>query len=124
MPQSVRALRGATTVEADDPALIRDALRSVFDEMLSRNNVANDDLISVLVTTTPDIVSIFPAKALREECGLDDVPLLGAVEADIVGATPLALRIMLHCTTSLARSEVEHVFQGQAANMRPDLNQS
>jgi len=121
MSQSVRALRGATTVEADDPAQIRAAARDLLPAMLAENGVTIDDLISVFVTTTPDLVSMFPATAFREECGLDDVPLMGAVEADVAGGTPLAIRVMVHCTTDLGRAEVRHIFQGRAAAMRPDL---
>lgn len=89
--------------------------------MLAQNGVSSDDLISVFVTTTPDIVSMFPARAFREECGLDDVPLMGAVEADVTGGTPLAIRVMVHCNTELGRADVRHIFQGRAAAMRPDL---
>jgi len=89
--------------------------------MLAENGVSAEDLISVFVTTTPDIVSMFPATAFREECGLDDVPLMGAVEADVVGGTPFAIRVMVHCHSELARGDVRHIFQGRAAAMRPDL---
>lgn len=121
MSRAVRALRGATTVEADEPAQIRAAARELFPAILAENSVSFDDLISVFVTTTPDIVSMFPATAFREECGLDDVPLMGAVEADVAGGTPLAIRVMVHCISDVARSDVRHIFQGRAAAMRPDL---
>lgn len=121
MSSSVRALRGATTVEADEPAQIRAAARELLPVILSQNGVSPEDLISVFVTTTPDIVSMFPATAFREECGLDDVPLMGAVEADVTGGTPLAIRVMVHCHSDLDRGDVRHVFQGRAAAMRPDL---
>jgi len=121
MSRSVRALRGATTVEADDPTQIRAAARALLPAILDENGVDPADLISVFVTTTPDIVSMFPATAFREECGLDDVPLMGAVEADVIGGTPLAIRVMVHCHSGLSRAEVRHIFQGRAAAMRPDL---
>ena len=79
----MRAFRGATTVEADDPTMIRVAVRDLMNEMLDVNELVDDDLVDVILTVTPDLTSMYAGKALREECGFSDVPLLGAVEADV-----------------------------------------
>lgn len=121
MTTVVRAVRGATTVDVDDPAHIRAACSALFRAMLADNDLHHDDLISVVVTTTADLTSIFPAKALREECGLDDVPLLGALEAPIDGGLPKAIRLLVHVNTTKTRAEIRHIFHNNAASLRPDI---
>jgi len=117
----VRAIRGATTVESDDEESIRKACGELFSEMLARNGLDDEALISVIVTTTADLTSMFPARAIREECGLHDVPLMGATEAQIEGGTPMAIRVLAHVNTTMTRAEISHVFQGRAAALRPDI---
>ena len=118
---SVQAIRGATTVAEDSESAVRAACGLLFHEMMTANAVDYADMVSVFVTTTADIRSMFPAKALREECGLDDVPLMGALEADIEGGLLLAIRVMLHINTDKPRNEIQHVFQGGATSLRPDI---
>ena len=121
MEQRVRAFRGATTVENDDPVEIREAVRLLAVEMFSANQLHNDDLIDVILTVTPDITSMYAGTALREEMGFDDVPLLGAVEANVAAGPDRCVRIMLHAYSTLQRSDVVHVFHGTSRTLRPDL---
>lgn len=124
MEQRIRAFRGATTVEHDDPAEIRAAVKALGDEMLAKNNLVDDDLVSVILTVTPDLTSMYAGTALREECGFDDVPLLGAVEANVTIGVNQCVRIMLHAYSSLKRSDVQHIFHGESRRLRPDLADS
>jgi chorismate mutase len=117
---SVRALRGATTVDADTPEQITTRIHSLLNEMLERNGVDHEDLISIVFTATSDVVSLVPAAAARQ-LGLGDVPLLCARELDIVGATPRCLRVLMHINTPRARSELHHVYMEGARELRDDL---
>ena len=116
----LRAIRGATTVEADLADLITRGTQDLVTAMLERNHVEIDDLVSMIFTSTPDLHSGFPATAART-LGLDEVPLLGAIEADVDGALPRCIRVMMHCYTELARSEVRHVYLEGARTLRADL---
>ncbi len=120
MPHVVRALRGATTVEADTAEQVNARVRALVEAMLARNGVTKEDLISIVVTATDDIHSMFPATALRES-GLGDVPLLCARELDIEGGTPLCIRVLVHLTTDKARNELHHVYLEGARGLRDDL---
>jgi chorismate mutase len=120
VPSSVRALRGATTVESDVPEEISVRIRELLSEMMARNGLDNDDLISIVFTATKDLVSIFPASAARE-MGLGDVPLLCAQELDIVDSTPRCLRVLAHADTDRPRSELHHVYLHGARGLRDDL---
>ena len=120
MPPAVRALRGATTVEADTAEQVSERVQALVDAMLTRNGVTKEDLISIVVTATDDIRSMFPATALRA-AGLGDVPLLCARELDVAGGTPLCIRVLVHLTTDKARTELHHVYLEGARGLRDDL---
>lgn len=120
MPTAVRALRGATTVEVDEPGHITARVVALLTEMLERNGVDHESLISIVFTTTGDIRSMFPAAAART-MGLGDVPLLGALEADIQGGTPRCVRVLVHLNTEQTRAELRHVYLEGARNLRDDL---
>jgi chorismate mutase len=117
---AVRALRGATTVESDEADQVRARTVALLQEIVDRNGIDHDDIISVLFTATDDIHSIFPAAAARD-IGFGDIPLICARELDIVGSTPLCIRVLMHLNTSLSRSELRHVYLEGASGLRDDL---
>ena len=120
MTPAVRALRGATTVDADTPEQIHERVGALVNEMLDRNAVDKDDLISVIFTATDDVTSMFPAAAARA-VGLGDVPLLCARELAIDGGTPRCIRVLMHLTTERSRAELRHVDLAGAEGLRDDL---
>ena len=117
---AVRAVRGAIQVDRDDRDEVLDATTELLVAVLERNQLAKDDLISVVFTATPDLVSEFPAYAARQ-MGITDVPLLCATEIAVPGAMPRVLRLLAHVETELQRSEVRHVYLRGAAALRTDL---
>jgi chorismate mutase len=117
---AVRAVRGATQVEADDRDLILDATAELIAELLARNELQIDDVISVIFTTTPDLTAEFPAVAARK-AGFDDVPLLCAAEIAVPGALPRVVRLLAHVTTGRTVREVRHVYLHGAKALRQDL---
>jgi chorismate mutase len=119
---AVRAVRGATQVEEDDRDQVLAATTELLAEVLHRNGLCNDDLISVVFTATPDLHSEFPAYAARQ-MGITDVPLLCAAEIDVPGAMPRVLRLLAHVDTDRPRSEMRHVYLRGAAALRTDLPQ-
>lgn len=119
---AVRAIRGATHLTADDPAEMDEAVQELLAAMLDRNRVGADALISIILTATPDLRSTFPATAARG-LGLDDVPLLSAVELDVPGALPRVVRVMAHAEIDVPRNEVAHVYLRGAQVLRRDLAQ-
>ena len=116
----VRAVRGATQVDADDRQQVLDAVTELLQAVLDKNDLDHDDLISVLFTATPDLTSEFPAYAARQ-MGIVDVPLLCAAEIAVPGAMPRVLRLLAHVDNALARADVRHVYLRGAAALRTDL---
>ncbi|HEV3213515.1 MAG TPA: chorismate mutase [Acidimicrobiales bacterium] len=120
MPQVVRALRGATAVDEDTAEQVAERTTELLGELLVRNGVAHDDLISILFTATPDVRSMFPAAAART-LGLGAVPLLCATEIDVAGAMPRVLRVLLHLHTERPRDALHHVYLHGTSLLRDDL---
>lgn len=118
--RSVRAVRGATTVAADAPLLIREAVTELLEAILNDNDIVPNDVISAVFTATPDLVSEFPAHAARLY-GWTDIPLLCAQELPVHGALPRCLRVLLHAETRRLRSEIRHVYLRDAVLLRSDL---
>lgn len=120
MPGAVRALRGATTVDHDTPEHLSSRTVVLLEEMLERNGVDHEEIISILFTATDDLHCAFPATAARA-IGLGDVPLICARELDVTGATPRCIRVMMHLWTERSRSELRHVYLEGAKGLRDDL---
>jgi chorismate mutase len=117
---TVRGLRGATTVDADTVAQVTERSQALMRELMARNGLVEDDIVSVLFTTTADVTSIFPATAIRE-IGFGAVPLLCAAEIAVPGSMPLCIRVLLHVHTTRSRDEMHHVYLHGAQGLRDDL---
>lgn len=120
MASAVRALRGATTLDRDTAEQVTERVLALLDALFERNGLVHDDVISILFTATDDIHSMFPAFPARK-AGLGDVPLICARELDIVGGTPLCIRVMLHINTDKSRDELHHVYLEGARGLNDDL---
>lgn len=121
MPPAVRALRGATTLDADTTEEMAERVQELLREMLERNAVHHDDIISILFTATDDLHSMFPATAARA-LGLGDLPLLCARELNIEGATPKCVRILMHLSTDRVANDLRHVYLGNAKGLNDELH--
>lgn len=116
----VRALRGATTLDADTEEEINARVQALIREMLARNGVDKEDIISIIFTATDDLTTTFPATAARA-AGLGDIPLLCARELAVTGGTPRCVRVLMHLTTDRQRSQLRHVYLEGARGLRDDL---
>ncbi|MGA8535003.1 MAG: chorismate mutase [Candidatus Tumulicola sp.] len=117
---AVRGIRGAITVDADEPEVIVGATKRLLREIVQRNAVAVDDIASVLFSLTPDLHAVFPALGARD-MGWVYVPMLHFTEIDVPGALGRCIRVLMHVNTPRRLEEIEHVYLDGAASLRPDL---
>ncbi|HZD67125.1 MAG TPA: chorismate mutase [Acidimicrobiales bacterium] len=117
---AVRALRGATTLDADTTEQMTVRVQELVRTLLDRNGLDHDDLISILFTATADLVSMFPAAAARG-MGLGDVPLLCARELSVIEGAPRCVRLLVHVETDQPRAALHHVYLEGAKGLRDDL---
>jgi chorismate mutase len=119
---AVRAIRGATQVGADSKEEILEATTELVTEVMTRNGLTTDDVISVLFTATPDLTAEFPALAARK-LGFHEVPLLCASEINVPHALPRVIRLLAHVETGKPRSAIQHVYLRGATVLRIDIAQ-
>jgi chorismate mutase len=120
-PQLV-ALRGATTLDSDTREQVLERTAEMLHALLSRNDLAPEDMVSLILTATGDIHSEFPAAAVRA-AGISSVPMICARELDIDGDSgiPLCVRVMAHVYTMRAKADLRHVYLRGARQLRSDL---
>jgi chorismate mutase len=121
MPPAMRlfALRGATSVEHDEGPAILKATEELLKEILDRNALTPDDVVSCIFTSTSDLTAEYPAVAARA-IGFNAVPLLCAQELAVPGSLPRVVRLLMHFYAP-DDHEVRHVYHGEARRLRLDL---
>jgi chorismate mutase len=113
------ALRGATTVEANESGRILSATRELLEALMERNDLDPERMVSCIFTLTEDLDAEFPAVAARQ-LGLNRVPLLCAREVGVPGSLPRVIRTMLHYYAPEGHQS-QHVYLGEARALRTDL---
>lgn len=125
----LRAIRGATTLEADTPEQLEKRVGALLGELLAQNGIApnasienfsTENITSIFFTTTQDISAGFPATAARK-FGLNDVPLLGAQEQAVEGALSLCVRVLIHFYTDRQPQQLKHIYLEGARSLRDDV---
>ena len=114
------ALRGATSARANESDAILSATEELMRELLSRNQLEPDALVSCIFTLTDDLDAEFPAVAARR-MGLNQVPLLCAREVPVPGSMPRVIRVMVHYYAADEHTP-GHVYLGEARALRGDLD--
>ena len=114
------ALRGATTVRSNDADAVVEAAEELMRELIDRNGLESERMVSCIFTSTQDLNAEFPAVAARK-LGLDTVPLLCAQEIDVPGAMRSVIRVLVHYLAP-AEHEPSHVYLGDAQALRSDLH--
>jgi chorismate mutase len=116
-----RGIRGATTIENDQPDQVISATQELLAAMLSANHgLRAEDIASAIFTVTDDIASAFPAQAARQ-MGWNLVPMLCTREIPVPGSLSLCIRALIHWNTDLPQDAIHHVYLRQAVKLRPDL---
>jgi chorismate mutase len=117
--QRLFAVRGATQVEANEAAAIVEATEGLMRELIERNGLEPEAMVSCLFTTTEDLDAEFPAVAARN-VGLDSVPLLCCREIPVPGSMPRVIRVMAHYYAPQGHVPA-HAYLGGASKLRADL---
>jgi chorismate mutase len=115
----LHALRGAVSVERNDADAILSATRELLTELIERNDLESDQMVSCIFTATSDLDAEFPAVAARD-LGLNRVPLLCAREIDVPGALARVIRVLLHYYADNGHKP-QHVYLREARALRADL---
>jgi chorismate mutase len=115
-----RGIRGAITVRANEIDAILAATRTLLQAMVDANRLQIDDVASVIFTATPDLDTVYPARAARE-LGWISTPLLCMQEMAVEGSPPRCIRVLVLWNTDLGPEEIHHIYLEGAKVLRPDL---
>ena len=116
----VRGIRGATTVDHNDAAEIREATQELLQKIMSENTLSIEDLVSAIFTVTSDLNADFPASSARK-LGWELVPLLCATEIPVPSGLAYCIRVLIHVNTTCSQTEIKHIFLRNAMALRKDL---
>jgi chorismate mutase len=117
----IRGVRGAITADADSAETIWAAARELLAAMIAANDIREDDVASVIFTTTPDLTAAYPARAARD-LGWTRTALMGMQEMAVPGSLARCIRVLIHWNTARGLDDVRHVFLRGAVALRPDLS--
>lgn len=120
MSERLYAVRGAIAATSNDVDAILDATEELLRELISRNDLEPERMVSCMFTATADLNAEFPAVAARR-VGLDAVPLLCARELDVPGAMRSVIRVLMHYYAPGDHSPA-HTYLGEAQKLRADLH--
>lgn len=116
----VAAVRGAVQADRNSAEAILSATEALMTELISRNQLDSEHMISAIFTTTGDLDAEFPAVAARR-MGLNEVPLMCAQEIPVPGSMTRVIRVLLHMNSPVD-FKPQHVYLGETRNLRADLN--
>jgi chorismate mutase len=117
----MRGIRGAITIHEDVAEQVWSQTALLVQQMVKENQIPVEEIVSVTISTTPDITSAFPAKAVRTMEGWEYVPTMCMHEMNVPNALPLCIRVLMHANIETPQKDVQHVYLNNAVQLRPDL---
>jgi chorismate mutase len=121
---TIRGIRGAITVQADETGLIIAATQELLGEILRANpKLQLADMASVFFTMTEDLVKVYPAVGARQ-MGWNNIPMMCTQEIPVEGSLPLCIRVLILWNTDLSQNDIQHIYLRDAVSLRPDLANS
>ena len=116
------AIRGAVTVENNEAEEIKSATLSMVEQIIEKNQFLREDIIMVFMTMTADLTAFTASSAIRLGMDWHDVPFFTSLEPNIEGGLKKCIRVLIQVQSQKAKHEINHVYLGEAAKLRPDLN--
>ena len=114
------SIRGAITIEENTKECIWENTELMLGEIIKRNSLSLEDIVSVVFTATRDIDAAYPAVVLRK-MGITEASLICMQEMYVEGSIEMCIRVMVTINTDKAQSDMEHVYLKGAVVLRPDL---
>ncbi|MEY4806303.1 chorismate mutase [Vulcanococcus limneticus] len=117
---TLRALRGATTATANTSEAIGEAVAELIEELVQRNGLEGERVLSVTFSVTTDLDACFPAAIARRRADWGAVALLDCQQMAVPGDLERCIRLLAHAWLP-AEQEVAHAYLRDATRLRPDL---
>ena len=119
----INAIRGAITVDENTVDAIKNSTIELFTAIMKENNLTHNDIAFINFSATKDINKVYPAKFIRTELGITDVPMMCYQEMDVEGSLNMCLRLLIVTNTINSDFKTKHVYLKGAKVLRPDIAQ-
>lgn len=116
------AIRGAVTIDKNEIEAIKSATVGMVEQIIEKNKFTQEDIVMVFMTMTADLTAYNASAAIRIGMGWDDVPFFTSLEPDVDGSLKRCIRVLIQISSDKARDQINHVYLGEAAKLRPDLS--
>lgn len=113
-------IRGAITIEENTKECIWSNTELLLSEIIKRNSLSIEDMVSVIFTATKDIDAAYPAVVLRK-MGATEASLICMQEMYVKGSLEMCIRVMVTINTDKSQKDMEHVYLKGAEVLRPDI---
>ena len=115
----ISVIRGATTSNGNTKVEITSAVNELIEELISRNNLVPNNILSIIFTVTNDLNACFPASVARKYSGLDQVAFLDCQQMFVPDDINFCIRLMAQVKLPLDK-KLNHTYLRGASNLRPD----
>jgi len=115
----ITCIRGATTASGNSLREIEDAVVELISELISRNNLIKNNILSITFTATKDLNACFPASIARKCNGLDSVAFLDCQQMYVPNDVDFCIRIMAQVLLP-SNNPVQHPYLRGASKLRAD----
>ena len=113
------AIRGATTSKGDTNVFIKEAVIELIQELITLNNLNEEDIISITFTVTNDLTSCFPAAIARKYFNLNSVAFLDCQQMFVPNDINFCIRLMAYVYIPTFKYPIHPYLRG-ASKLRPD----
>ena len=117
--ESITAIRGATTSSGNSIKEIENAVVELIDELILRNSLDTEKILSITFTVTKDLNACFPASIARKRFGFDKVAFLDCQQMYLPNDVDFCIRLMALVILPTG-SSIKHPYLRGASNLRTD----
>lgn len=117
----VLAIRGATTVTSNNKNEILKETSKLIKTIILKNELNNEDIISMCFTMTKDLDAVYPSVAVRELLDIHDTPMLNFEEKYIQESLEKCIRVIMYVNSEKTKSDINHVYLNESKGLRKDL---
>ena len=115
----LHVIRGAITSDGNNKEDIKSSVHELVKELISRNNLKPDNILSIIFTVTGDLNACFPASVARKYSGLDKVSFLDCQQMYVPDDINFCIRLMAHVNLP-SGTKLNHPYLKGASSLRPD----
>tara|TARA_B100000900_G_scaffold29613_1_gene22572 strand:- start:1123 stop:1503 length:381 start_codon:yes stop_codon:yes gene_type:complete len=113
------AIRGATTAKGNTDSFIKEVVIELIQELIARNQLKEENIISITFTVTRDLNSCFPASIARKYFNFDSIAFLDCQQMFVPNDVNFCIRLLALVYLESDRQPV-HPYLNESSKLRPD----